>query len=59
VLCLDEANVQAIIPNVHRPVMTYGTSNQADLVIGEIELQGLESTFRLTLPWRRPWKNFI
>ena len=48
VLCLDEANVQAIIPNVHRPVMTYGTSNQADLVIGEIELQGLESKFRLT-----------
>src|SRR6266404_4284756 len=39
VLCLDEANVQAIIPNVHRPVMTYGTSNQADLVIGEIGLQ--------------------
>src|SRR3981189_260551 len=48
VLCLDEANVQAIIPNVHRPVMTYATSNQADLVIGEIELHGLESTFRLT-----------
>src|SRR6267378_20374 len=48
VLCLDEPNVQAIIPNVHRPVITYGTSNQADLVIGEIELQGLESTFRLT-----------
>lgn len=48
VLCLDEANVQAIIPNVHRPVITYGTSNQADLVIGEIELHGLESTFRLT-----------
>jgi UDP-N-acetylmuramate--alanine ligase len=48
VLCLDEANVQAIIPNVHRPVLTYGTSNQADLVTGEIELQGLASTFRLT-----------
>jgi UDP-N-acetylmuramate--alanine ligase len=48
VLCLDEANVQAIIPNVHRPVITYGTSSQADLVIGEIELQGLESAFRLT-----------
>ena len=48
VLCLDEPNVQAIIPNVHRPVITYGTSSQADLVIGEVELQGLESTFRLT-----------
>jgi len=48
VLCLDEPNVQAIIPNVHRPVITYGTSSQADLIISEIELQGLESTFRLT-----------
>jgi UDP-N-acetylmuramate--alanine ligase len=48
VLCLDEPNVQAIIPNVHRPVITYGTSMQADLVISEIELLGLESTFRLT-----------
>src|SRR5260370_12052617 len=28
--------------------MTYGTSNQADLVVGEIELLGLESRFRLT-----------
>jgi UDP-N-acetylmuramate--alanine ligase len=47
VLCLDEANVQAILPNVHRPVITYGTSSQADLVISEIELQGFGSTFRL------------
>jgi UDP-N-acetylmuramate--alanine ligase len=48
VLCLDEVNVQAILPNVHRPVITFGTSSQADLVIGEIELQGFGSTFRLT-----------
>ena len=48
VLCLDEPNVQAIIPNVKRPVITYGTSSQADLVISEIELEGIESRFRLT-----------
>ncbi|HWX37585.1 MAG TPA: UDP-N-acetylmuramate--L-alanine ligase, partial [Candidatus Sulfotelmatobacter sp.] len=48
VLCLDEPNVQAIIPNVKRPVITYGTSSQADLVISDIELLGLESEFRLT-----------
>ena len=48
VLCLDEPNVQAVIPNVKRPVVTYGTSSQADLVITEIELKGLESTFHLT-----------
>ncbi len=48
VLCLDEPNVQAIIPGVKRPIVTYGVSNQADLVISEIELTGLDSHFRLT-----------
>jgi UDP-N-acetylmuramate--alanine ligase len=48
VLCLDESNVQAIIPNVKRPIITYGTSSQADLVISDIELKGLGSAFRLT-----------
>lgn len=48
ILCLDEPNVQAIIPHVKRPMITYGTSSQADLVISEIEMQGLGSQFRLT-----------
>ena len=48
VLCLDEPNVQAIIPRVTRPVITYGTSTQADLVIGDVELRGMASSFRLT-----------
>jgi UDP-N-acetylmuramate--alanine ligase len=47
VLCLDEPNVQAIVPRVTRPVITYGTSSQADLVIAEVQLQGLSSRFRL------------
>src|SRR6202047_1688432 len=48
VLCLDEPNVQAIIPQVTRPVITYGTSSQADLVISEVDLRGLASEFHLT-----------
>ncbi len=48
VLCLDEPNVQAILPQVKRPVITYGTSSQTDLVISEVQLRGLESEFRLT-----------
>ena len=48
VLCLDEPNVQAILPGVKRPIITYGVSGQADLVISEVELAGLESRFRLT-----------
>ncbi|HXZ12598.1 MAG TPA: UDP-N-acetylmuramate--L-alanine ligase [Candidatus Sulfotelmatobacter sp.] len=48
ILCLDEPNVQAILPQVKRPVITYGTSNQADLIISDVALQGLSSEFRLT-----------
>ncbi len=48
VLCIDEPNVQAIIPHVKRPIITYGTSNQADLVISEVKLEGHGSEFRLT-----------
>ena len=48
ILCLDEPNVQAIIPNVKRPIITYGTSSQADLVISDVKLEGLGSEFRLT-----------
>ncbi|MGA7222277.1 MAG: UDP-N-acetylmuramate--L-alanine ligase [Candidatus Acidiferrales bacterium] len=48
ILCLDEPNVQAILPRVKRPVITYGTSNQADLVIADVNLNGLSSEFRLT-----------
>src|SRR5258706_152423 len=48
ILCIDEPNVQAIIPSVKRPIITYGTSSQADLVISDVKLEGLESEFRLT-----------
>jgi len=47
ILCLDEPNVQAILPRVERPVVTYGTSSQADLVISDVKLDGLSSQFRL------------
>src|SRR5690349_21279110 len=48
ILCIDEPNVQAIIPSVKRPIITYGTSSQADLVISDVKLEGLQSEFRLT-----------
>jgi UDP-N-acetylmuramate--alanine ligase len=48
ILCIDEPNVQDIIPHVKRPIITYGTTAQADLVISDVRLQGLGSEFRLT-----------
>jgi len=47
VLCLDEPNVQAILPRVTRPAITYGTSSQADVAISDVRLNGLHSEFRL------------
>jgi UDP-N-acetylmuramate--alanine ligase len=40
VLCLDDPNIQAILPRIERRIVTYGTSNQADLVASRIEFQG-------------------
>src|ERR1700687_5499240 len=48
ILCLDEPNVQAIIHNVKRPIISYGTSSQADLILSEIQLKGFESEFHLS-----------
>jgi UDP-N-acetylmuramate--alanine ligase len=48
ILCLDEPNVQAIIPDIKRPIITYGTSTQADLFISDVTMEGLGSQFRLT-----------
>jgi len=47
VLCSDEPNVQAILPQIKRPVISYGTSHQADLVISAVEPRGMGSEFRL------------
>ncbi len=47
VLCVDDPNVQAILPRVNRPVVTYGTSSQADLMIADVKLNGLSSDFAL------------
>ncbi len=47
ILCIDGPNVQGLIPSVKRPIITYGTLSQADLVISDIKLEGLGSEFRL------------
>lgn len=47
ILCIDEPNVEAILPRVKRPVITYGSSQQADVRISDIRLKGLSSEFHL------------
>jgi UDP-N-acetylmuramate--alanine ligase len=47
ILCLDDPNVQAIIPQIERRIVTYGTSNQADLVGSHIEYQGFGTSYQV------------
>ncbi len=47
VLCLDDPNVQAIIPQVARRIVTYGTSFQADLTAAHIAYEGFGSSYQV------------
>ncbi|MCZ2152707.1 MAG: UDP-N-acetylmuramate--L-alanine ligase, partial [Bryobacterales bacterium] len=47
IVCLDDANIQQILPRIERRVLTYGASAQADLRISSWELMGMGSVFRL------------
>lgn len=49
ILCLDDENVQRILPDVKRRTITYGTSAQVDLRISEPACTHFASEFRLTL----------
>ncbi len=45
VACLDDPGVQTLLGRLHRRVVTYGFSAQADLQASEIEVEGFTSRF--------------
>lgn len=49
IVCLDDDNIQQILPSVNRRIITYGTGAQAMLVISHASCGHLSSTFRLRL----------
>jgi len=48
VLCLDDPNVQSIIPRLDRRVITYGTSRQADIRAEDVVQTGTEIRFAVS-----------
>lgn len=44
VVCLDDVGVREILPRIERPVITYGTSTQADVVATKVAQSGLGSS---------------
>jgi len=45
ILCLDDPNVQAIVGDVERRVITYGTTRQAEVRAENVERDGLQTRF--------------
>ena len=47
IVCIDDAGIREILPQVQRPVLTYGFNETADLRITEYTSRGLQSDFTL------------
>lgn len=52
VLCIDDPVVCEIIPQVTRPIITYGVSEDADVRVSDISSDGFVTHFKVTLPER-------
>jgi UDP-N-acetylmuramate--alanine ligase len=47
IICIDNANIQGLIPLLKRRYMTYGLSKQADLRADGVKFDGIRTTFKV------------
>ncbi len=47
VLCLDDPNIQSLIPRIDKRYITYGLSSQADYTARNISIEGLKTYFNV------------
>ena len=47
IVCLDDENVQLVLPRIRRRTVTYGFSSHADLQVADVHCGAAGSTFRL------------
>ena len=52
ILCLDDEEIRNILPHVSRPVLTYGIEQDADIKASDIKCDGLQCSFKVSLPDR-------
>ncbi len=50
VMCLDDAGVREILPEVSKPVITYGTHQDADVRAVAVQQQGMHTSFQVQRP---------
>lgn len=47
IICIDNSNIQSLIPQLKRRYMTYGLSKQADLRAENINYKGVKTSFKV------------
>jgi UDP-N-acetylmuramate--alanine ligase len=52
VLCIDDPVIREVIPNITRPIITYGISKDADVRVSDISSDGFHTYFKVSLPER-------
>ncbi len=50
VVCVDDAEVRSLLPDITRPVIRYGINFDADVCASNIRYQGTQSVFDVLLP---------
>jgi UDP-N-acetylmuramate--alanine ligase len=55
VVCADDPVVREILPEVHKPLLTYGIEADADIRASDIREDGLKMHFRVTYRGQRDW----
>ena len=52
IVCLDDAEVRRLLPEISRPIITYGIEQDADVKACNIKCDGLQCYFEVSLPER-------
>jgi UDP-N-acetylmuramate--alanine ligase len=52
VMCLDDDVIRELLPEVSRPILTYGIEQDADIKACNIQCDGLQCSFEVSLPDR-------
>ena len=55
VLCLDDPEVRNTLPEITRPVTTYGLTNEADVYAEALRQEGSRTHFRVARPQKEEW----
>ncbi len=55
VMCIDDPEVRGLLPEVSRPVLTYGFSEDADFRASDMRQDGICSHFKVSRPEQTDW----